>query len=304
MFKHSKNFNYKVIGSRSENCVLIDSQNWLVNDSNNVIGVNSRGGIAKTYITEVLAENLTTYSGEITAGDTILITAVAARLYGSRPFSIPIDLDNTKYTDVPFTHAIGKFIDNKISLSSLHLLGDYVLLKRLRDIDTVEDFVLTTNTTESVYEVVKTSNNVSIDSNNILLRDNVSTPIMLNGTQYYAASYKDIIAEFNDDSTTFSLTDIKKVLNNYIFLEDYQTQFANEGDTIYKPNYDPDADDEFLSETYNESRFRVLKSGNNEFDVDDILYVIRDSLEYCTLHGIKYFVTSNKCFIIAKFREK
>ena len=92
MFKHSKNFKYDIEGSRSENCVLTNTEQWFVNDSNVIVEFNSRGGVSNTFITEVLAENLSEeHKGEIGAGDVILITAVAAKLYGARRFAIPID---------------------------------------------------------------------------------------------------------------------------------------------------------------------------------------------------------------------
>lgn len=303
MFKHSKNFNYKVEGSRSENCVMINTENWYVNDSNVIVEFNSRGGVSNTFITEVLAENLTDYKGEIGAGDVILITAVAAKLYAARPFSIPIGLDSTKYTDIPFKHIIGKFEKN-ISLNSLHLLGDFLLLERLKGVDDRENgFCVTTNYTDSVYRVVKKAGSVKVNSDVILLRDNVTTPIMLEGVQYYAASEKDVVAGFVVNAGEYTVSTIDTVYNRHIMCEDYQTQFANEGDTIYKASYDLD-EQEWLSESYNENRFKVVVSGNEKFKKDDVLYIIRESLEYCTFGGTKYYVSCNDKFILAKLDEE
>ena len=303
MFKHSKNFKYDIEGSRSENCVLTNTEQWFVNDSNMIVEFNSRGGVSNTFITEVLAENLSEeHKGEIGAGDVILITAVAAKLYGARPFSIPIDLDSTKYTDIPYQHIIGKF-EGKISFSTLHLLGDFLLLKRLKNVDTREDgFCVTTEYTDSVYEVVKKASSVEVTSKVVLVKDNVVTPIMLEGIQYYAVSFKDVVAGFDVNAGEYTVSTIDTVYNHYMIAEDCQTQFANEGSTIYKAGYDLE-EQEWLSESYNENRFRVVLSMLDGIDANDIIYAIREAFEYCTFGGTKYFVMDNKRFILAKLKE-
>lgn len=303
MFKHSKNFKYDIEGSRSENCVLTNTEQWFVNDSNMIVEFNSRGGVSNTFITEVLAENLSEeHKGEIGAGDVILITAVAAKLYGARPFSIPIDLDSTKYTDIPYQHIIGKF-EGKISFSTLHLLGDFLLLKRLKNVDTREDgFCVTTEYTDSVYEVVKKASSVDVISRVVLVKDNVVTPIMLEGIQYYAVSFKDVVAGFDVNAGEYTVSTIGTVYNHYMIAEDCQTQFANEGSTIYKAGYDLE-EQEWLSESYNENRFRVVLSMLDGIDANDIIYAIREAFEYCTFGGTKYFVMDNKRFILAKLKE-
>ena len=303
MFKHSKNFKYDIEGSRSENCVLTNTEQWFVNDSNMIVEFNSRGGVSNTFITEVLAENLSEeHKGEIGAGDVILITAVAAKLYGARPFSIPIDLDSTKYTDIPYQHIIGKF-EGKISFSTLHLLGDFLLLKRLKNVDMREDgFCVTTEYTDSVYEVVKKASSVDVTSKVVLVKDNVVTPIMLEGIQYYAVSFKDVVAGFDVNAGEYTVSTIGTVYNHYMIAEDCQTQFANEGSTIYKAGYDLE-EQEWLSESYNENRFRVVLSMLDGIDANDIIYAIREAFEYCTFGGTKYFVMDNKRFILAKLKE-
>ena len=303
MFKHSKNFKYDIEGSRSENCVLTNTERWVVNDSNMIVEFNSRGGVSNTLINEVLAENLSEeHKGEIGAGDVILITAVAAKLYGARPFSIPIDLDSTKYTDIPYQHIIGKF-EGKISFSTLHLLGDFLFLKRLKNVDTREDgFCVTTEYTDSVYEVVKKASSVDVTSKVVLVKDNVATPIMLEGIQYYAVSFKDVVAGFDVNAGEYTVSTIGTVYNHYMIAEDCQTQFANEGSTIFKAGYDLE-EQEWLSESYNENRFRVVLSMLDGIDANDIIYAIREAFEYCTFGGTKYFVMDNKRFILAKLKE-
>lgn len=299
MLKH-KNFKYDIKGSRSENCVLINTEDWYINDSNMIVEFDSRGGVSNTYITEALAENLTTHKGDVKAGDTILITAVAAKLYSARPFSIPINLDSTKYTDVPYQHIIGKF-DKKISFNSLHLLGDFLLLKRLKGVDnTITGLCVTTEYTDSVYEVVKKADSVDV-TKYILLKDNVVTPIMLEGIQYYAASFKDVVAGFDVNAGEYTVDTISTVYNHFILTEECQTQQATEGSTIYKRDCDIE-EQEWISEAYNENRFKVILSDLEGINQNDVIYAIREVFDYCTFNGIKYYVVNNKNFILAKIQ--
>lgn len=308
MFKHSKVFDYNIKGARSENCVLINSDNWVANNSNAIIGVDSRGGMANTCITEVLATN---YSEDLVnretvpvAGDTVWLTGVATRLYCPRSFKIPIGLDSTRYTDIPFAHIIGIFRHNLVSIATLHLLGNYVLLQRLKDVDKKDGLQITTNHTDSIYKVDKIGPNSAFTISGIsyvLVRDNVTTPIMLDGEMYYAVSYKDILAGWADiRETEFSIDTVTHVFNNYIIMADEQNEFARDGGNIYKPNYDVDLDNEYLTELYDESRFKVIKSGNSDFPENTVVHAIREALEYCTLHGTTYYTTNTKRFIMCK----
>lgn len=295
-----KEFTYDVRGARSENCVLINPKNWCVNTSNMIVEFNSRGGISDTYITEVLATNLPN-GPIINKGDLILITNTAAKLYGAYSFSIPINLDSTRYTDIPRSHIIGKF-NGDISFNSLQLLGDFILLRRVDNIDfTKSGLYKTTNYTDSVYEVVKKSSDISQNlTKYILCKDNVVTPIMLNSIQYYAVSYKDIIAGFDKINNVLSLNDVSVVYNNYFVVEEAQSTTVSEMGGIYSPVCEDIAAEEWLSESYNEKRFKVCLSGHPSISVGDIIYAIRESFEYCTFGGTKYFVNNNKLFVLAK----
>jgi hypothetical protein len=49
-FKHEEYFDYKVRGARSNNCILIDAQNWLANTSNGIVGVTLGVGLPTTIL--------------------------------------------------------------------------------------------------------------------------------------------------------------------------------------------------------------------------------------------------------------
>ena len=60
---------------------------------------------------------------------------------------------------------------------------------------------------------------------------------------------------------------------------------------------------EYYSSAYDEYRYEVLVSGQDKFKVGDILLIVPEALEYCTLNGVKYRITHNDNFIMAKVGE-
>lgn len=303
MFIHSDYFDYKVKGARSENCILIDADNWLINTSNEIVGVNSRGGIATTNITEVLATNIpddSKYVGYVKAGDIVLLTSVATRLYCSnRTFKIPVDYDGTRYTDIPMAHVIGVFQNKTLSLSSIKLLGTKILMERLSDVDNNSGFTLTTNTTKSVYKVLKVGSEVKYVKSGdvILVRDNITTDIMLESEPIQLTDEDMVLGVFTD-LKELNLSTLR-MLPDRIIAKDSQSIKVEGSNSLYNPNYDVDQDEDQLSEVYNTDRFKVVRSSIDSIPEDSILHVIREALEYCTFKGVRYFVTTGKHFIDA-----
>ena len=97
----------------------------------------------------------------------------------------------------------------------------------------------------------------------------------------------------------YTVDNISTVYNHFIICEDCQTQYANEGSTVFKASYNLE-EQEWLSESYNENRFKVILSDLNGMNVGDIIYAIREAFEYCTFCGTQYYVMNNKKFILAK----
>lgn len=305
MFKHKNYFEYQVQGARSENCILVDTENWIANTSNEIIGINSRGGIAENNITIVLDTNISDakYKDVLRAGDFVMLSKLAVRVYCAKAYSIPVEYDSTKYTDVPVSHVLGKFEDNKISFSTFKLLGDKVLLKRVSytEIDVVDGFQVTPNTTLTVYDIVKVGpdvQNVSVGQR-ILLRDNVAVETFLDGEQYFVTDVETVVGVFEGD------LDISKVTpcNNCIILTEYIPERAAGSSIIYNPSYDKKDDFDNRSEIYTEETYRVLVSAESSLDPQDIVYMSRFALEYITFRGIKYFVAYGTKHMLATVKE-
>lgn len=305
MFKHANTFDYNVKGSRSENCILIDSKNWLINNSNAIIGINSRGGIANTYITEVLAANIPEDSKytklNLKAGDIVLLTAVSTRVYCHRTFTLPIDGDNTKYTDIPVSHIIGRFEKGTISLSSLSLFRSYVVLTPVEDVEKEGDLTVTSTVNRNVFKVEKVGPDVkSVKVGDVVLtRDNIVTDIMIYSKQYGVTTEDMIVGKFD------GAYDIDKLipLNKYIVMKDHKSDFAEGSGNILNPHYDVFTDVEQISEVYNEDRFEVIVSDEPSIKTGDILDIPREATSYATLKGTRYYVNSGLTFINARIGE-
>ena len=305
-FKHEEYFDYKVQGARSNNCILIDAHNWIANTSNDIVGVNSRGGIANNFITEVLDTNIEDekYADTVNTGDYVMLTSVASRLYTSHTFSIPIDRDNTQYTDIPISHVVGKFMHNNISLPTFQLLANYVRLKVLEDVDTNKDgFIKTSNPTKTICQVLQCGPQVTDLAINdiVLIRDNIATNTMLDGKEFSIVSEDMIIGIFKSNDFCKPLQENLTLRHNNILMEEYQPDKALGCNKIILPQYDA-AEDEGLSAIYSEETYKALLSNVADIKEGDLVYMDRAATSYITCLGIRYYVTSGSDFIRATVR--
>lgn len=299
MFIHKDVFDYKVKGSRSENCILIDTNNWYVNTSNAVIGVNSRGGISDTNITEVLAANIpegSKYKGYVKDGDIVLITTVASRMYCARTFGIPINFDGARYTDIPMAHVIGVFERRQITLPTLKLLGSYVMLTPYDNLP--DGLVISTQLNKTTYKVVKVGpDSKEVSKGDIVLtRDNIVTEIRINGVPYGITTEDMIVGKFKNYTRIEDL----EVLPTRIIMSDYMSKHAEGSSVLLNPGYDVHTDIDQVSEVYNEDRFKVIHSAVEGINSGDVLDILRETTNYSTLNGEKYFVVYGKQFINAR----
>lgn len=300
MFEYRDLFDYHIKGSRTENCILIASDNWYVNTSNAIISVNSRGGISNTYITEALAVNVhegSKYEGLVSDGDMVLLTSVSTRVYCARTFSLPFEYDCTRYTDIPMAHVIGVFKPRTLSLDSLNIFGTYVVLEPYEEEDE-GSLQLSTQINRTVYKVLKVGRDVTQVSvgDIVLTRDNIVTEIWLGGQPYSMTTEDMLVGKFNGP---IKLENVEP-LHNCIIMEDYMSDTVEGSSILLNPSYDVHADEDQRSEVYNEDRFKVLLSASEGINVGDILDIVREATNYTTLNGITYFVTYGKQFINAK----
>lgn len=304
-FKHKEYFDYEVRGARSNNCVLINAQNWLANTSNEIIGVNSRGGIANNYITQVLDVNIEDekYVDTLSAGDVVMLTSVASRLYTSRTFTIPIEMDTTNYTDIPVSHIVGKFANNDISFPSFKVLANYVMLEVIDGVDSASGFVKTADKTKTICKVVKFGPQVTDlkEDDVVLIRDNIATVTTLNGKQYSIVSEDMIVGIFNETSFTRPLREVLTLRHNFLFMEEYQPEMTSEGSLLALPQYDA-SKDEGMSMVYSENTYKVLLSNIADILPDDLVYISRAATEYVTCLGQRYYVALDSTHVIATIR--
>lgn len=305
-FKHKDYFDYQVRGARSNNCILINAQNWLANTSNEIIGFNSRGGISNNFITEVLDTNIENehYVGTIMAGDFVMLTAVASRLYCSHTFNIPVKFDNTNYTDVPVSHIVGKFEDHIISFSSFKVLANYVMLERIDSVDNGSTGVLlTTEKTKTICKVVKVGPDVGDikEGDMVLVLDNTSTNTMLSNKQYQIVAEDSIIGIYKSEEFNKPLKETLKLRHRYILMEEYQPDYAAGSSIILNPQYDASLD-EGMSAIYSEVTYKVLISNVPDIISDDLVYMPRAAVEYVTCLGTRYYLARNENFVMATIR--
>lgn len=305
-FKHKEYFDYKVRGARSNNCILINSQNWIPNTSNEIIAINSRGGIANNFITQVLDTNIENehYAGTIEAGDVVMLTAVASRLYCSRTFQIPVKYDNINYTDIPVSHIVGKFEDQNISFSSFKILSNFVMLERLNDTDIGSSgILLTTDKTKTICKVVKVGPDVEDlkTGDTVLILDNISTNTMLNNTAYQIVTEDMVIGIYNSKQFYEPIEDILTLRHGFVLMDEYQPEQAAGSEHIINPQYDA-SQDEGMSAIYSETTYKVLLSNAKDIELNDLVYMPRAATEYVTCLGKRYYLARNTNFIMATIR--
>lgn len=305
-FKHKEYFDYKVRGARSNNCVLINAQNWLANTSNEIIGFNSRGGIANNFITEVLDTNIENeqYVGTIKAGDIVMLTAVASRLYCSHTFSIPVDFDNISYTDIPVSHVLGKFNNRDLSFSSFTPLANFVVLERIENVDSNEaGFLKTANKTKTICKVVKLGPEVKDlkEDEVVLIRDNISTNTMIDGKAYQIVTEDMVVGKFTSNEYYKPLNEIIELRHSFILMDEYQPENAAGSSVIINPQYDA-SQDEGMSAIYNEMTYKVLLSNVKDIEPNDLVYMPRAAVEYITCLGTRYYLATNSQFVMATIR--
>jgi co-chaperonin GroES (HSP10) len=246
------------------------------------------------------------YVGTVEAGDYVMLTSVASRLYTSHTFTIPIDMDSTRYTDIPISHVVGKFMHRDISLPTFRMLGNYVRLKILKNVDANEHgFIRTdkpTKTIGQVMEVGPLAESAGVYINDIvLIRDNVATNTMLDSKEFAIVSEDAIVGVFTERSFYKPIQDIIKLRHNFILMDEYQPDKVLGSSTLVLPQYDA-AEDEGMSAIYSEETYTVLASNTKDILPKDLVYISRAATDYITILGKRYYLAQNSDFIRATVR--
>lgn len=281
---------YKV--AKTEDCALINAYNWI--STSDIILQNIKGKISASYVTEILEENFKEDYG-IHKGDYILITKVASEIAPMRSFTLQ---DNYKYFNLPISQILGKFCNNEVSLRTLELARGKVLVEKIDR----KDLLLTLpETSDMLGKVVKVNSSISSVKvgSIVFLKDNIVTPIRLDGKEYYAADDISIVGVFNNG---LSVEDID-FINNSILMTPYHGKYLFGSSILLSP--DINYEDLDYSDLHNRDLFQIkfLDKSIKELKEGDIVLTRRDFTNYVYLNDEKYFMLNGKKWIEAKIEE-
>ena len=292
---------------RSEDCALIDTKKWVDNASvgitiHRLSGRDIPTGIAELINVHAVNKEL---EGIVEKGDLVLVSRVAADISQYRKFGVKVGDD--RYANIPIMQIMGVFRNHEIDYSSLQMVTDKVLIKK---IDIKHKGLLLSNDQTMFGEVVKVGTHryskewhkiplkVKV-GDKVVVRDNVTTEVNLDGERYYAVEEPMIIGIFpNDDE--FNIETLS-VINNYILMKPHVPENLSDS-ILITPFMDYDASD--YTEIYNRDLFKVVKADEklDKITRDDILLLDRNITNYMYLGSEKYFVVSGLEFVSAKVK--
>lgn len=293
---------------RSEDCVLIDTGAWIQNPCTLSIHRMS-GRDYNTYITKALNVNETKdiLKGVVSKGDVLLLTKVAAEVAPDRSFTL--ESNGKGYYNVPILQIVGIFENETISFNSLRMGLNRVLVKRVEP--KYDTFLLSANDNTFVGEVVKVSP-YKINRNwekedlqvqigdKVIIPDNVSTEIFLDGEKYYAVEECLLVGILREPPYSLATAEL---LNESILMKPYIPGKVLNSTLLLTPdmNYE-DAD---FTDIYNRNLFQVVTCDSNltEIKGNDILLVLRDITNYVYFNMEKYFIIRGMEFVEARIKE-
>lgn len=281
---------YKV--TRTEDCALMDVQNWI--PTSDIISQNIKGKISASYVTEVLEENFKKDYG-VYKGDYILITKVASEIAPMRSYDLH---DSHKYFNLPISQVIGRFRNKNVSWSTLELIKGKVLIEKVKK-DT--SFLTLPETSDMLGRVVKVNSDISNLKlgSIVLLKDNIVTPIRLNGKEYYAADDINIVGILNYG---LSIEEIE-FINESVLMVPYHGKYIFGSSILVAP--DINYEDLDYSDLHNRDLFQIkfLDKNINGLKKEDVILARRDYTTYVYLNDKKYFLLNGKKWIEAKIEE-
>lgn len=299
------NFDYKV--DRNKDTVLIDTEHWVLNNSNVIQKYRMSGRSVITYLARVQDKYITDkfkYADTvIKKGTTVLISRIASEIARDRGYN----LDGDKYYNVPVTQIMGYFEDNIISFDTLNLLYDKILIEKIvlptsniiqQDNNSIVGKVLKTGKNKFSPEwkeqplTVKTGDNV-------LVKDNATTTIILNNKEYLIMEENAVVGIFSNDKLTSS--DVR-IINNCVLLKEYMDEKLLGSEALCTPflNYE-DLDE---TDVYNRNLFQVVQVDDSIHGLNkgDIILADRSLTNYVYMDNNKYFMLSGTTYISTKIR--
>ena len=297
-----RDISVKVHGNRSMDSVVINTEYWIVNPTNYIVGVDRKGRVATTYITAVLGENVeydAFKSLNIAEGDVVLLSKYGVNYVRTVHFTLP--MSNIIYGNVHVQNIIGRFKDGLIDLNNFEVFPHQVLCKEIK-IPASKDILRTdenantiigevTHCTDKRYYLHGKCKVIPSDilvGDKILMIDNTSTDLMIQGEKYIHVPEHKIVGKFRRDNN-YTMDNLLP-LENMIVMEEYELDRIQGSRNIKAPVVDLVVED--VSEVYNRDLFRVVKAGCKikNLQSGDIVYANRDMTEYVIIDGKKYFV--------------
>lgn len=291
---------------RAKDCIIIDTKNWLQNSSQILTVHKMSGRDIPTFISKVIdvSAEKDVLRNYINKNDTVLLTRVASEVAQGRAFET--EVGDKRFYNVPIMQVLGVFKEGVISYDTLNMLFDKILIKK---IDTTRvGFLDIPNSNTMIGEVVKTGTckfdkdwnkqELTVKAGDlVLIRDNVTTEIMLGNEIYYATEESMVVGLFNDNKD-FSLQNLK-LINESIILEQYIP------DTTFNTKFltpSLNFEDEDITDLYNRDLFKVtaVDGSLTKLKKDDIILTDRSVTTYVYIGIDKYFMLSGMNYLEAK----
>lgn len=285
------NFIYDIANTKTYGHILVDSNDWY--NTSALLQINMRGKVKPSYVTKVVDINPAPAYRPLPfkKGDKVIVSALATRI--AKLKTMQICRDSVDYANIHISQVLGYFNNNNISVEDFIPLYDKVLMKKVHI--PASEHIYLSDDTMSVGKVLKVGDGGFTDDwkrrpmeikvgSTVLIKDNVTTDVTINGEEYYITDDKNIIGEFLDE--TIDLTSLKVYGNIGIFNE-YEDDKI-EGSFLYKPVLSHDDD---VAQTYTENFFQVVKS--ETLNTDDVYFISRFDTEYVRFRGQKYYVANN-----------
>lgn len=297
-----KNLDYNV--KKSEDCVLINVNNWIQPSEIEVQKINGKASIS--CITQALQINYHSDvygSKPIKVGDRILITKVAAEIAPMRSYDLG---DGQKYYNVPLTQILGVFKDSEISFDSLEMVYNKVLIEKI-DIKQSDLYTIDNSMIGKIVKIGNTGFTKDLKPKNlrvkvgdvIIVKDNISTEIRLNNKVYYALEENNIVGIIGYG---FSLADVT-FINESILMKPYINSNILNSSILITP--DINYEDLDYSDIYNRNAFKIeyLDEDIKELSKGDVVIVKRDFTNYVYFNQEKYFLLNGKEWVETKIIE-
>ena len=291
---------------RSKDCILIDATKWVQNKSNMVQQYRLSGRDVITYIAEVLDTNLVNpeFKGKVKKGDYVLLSRVVSEVSQYRTYGI--DGDN-KYFNVPFMQIMGVFENRVISYNAFTPLFNKVLAVPFTP-KKEGQFVEGITNKATIGKVLKTGRcrfNEAWErepmktsyGDTILIKDNMTTNIKLDGKDYYLLEEESIVCILDD--LTYSLDD-SEFINKSVLLQNYVPEKLLGSSILYTPNIN--YEDLDYTDIYNKNQMRVCHADLTLTQVkkNDIIFIDRNVASYVYYEDQKYYIVNGLDYVEGK----